>query len=249
MKEEKREGGVSAQLTQSFKIEERKQCDAEVARLFYTSGLSFNVANNPNYRSSYTRASHIPGYVPPGYNALRTTLLDNEKRHVERMLQPIKKTWKDSGVSLCSDGWTDEQRRPLINMMAASTNGAIMLKAINCEGVYKDRLEIARLLLESVDEIGSHNVVQIVTDNAPVCAAAGAIIESTYPHIFWTPCVVHSLNLVLKDIFRAKSFLPGETVDKELKWLMDDVVNDVWFIKNFIMTIACVCPCIMTIVY
>ncbi|XP_050378196.1 uncharacterized protein LOC126795396 [Argentina anserina] len=119
--------------------------------------------------------------------------------------------------------------------MAASTNGAIMLKTINCEGQYKDKHEISRLLLESINEIGAEHVVQVVTDNAPVCAAAGAIVETTHPHIFWTPCVVHTLNLVLKDILKAKSHDPGESVEKELGWLTESVVNDVWFVKNFIM--------------
>ncbi|XP_050378269.1 uncharacterized protein LOC126795477 [Argentina anserina] len=180
----KKRRGVSPQLTKAFKIEERQQCDAEVARMFYTSGLPFNLAKNPHYQNSYSRASQILGYVSPGYNQLRTTLLDNERHHIERMLQPIKKTWRETGVSLCSDGWTDDQRRPLINMMDACSNGAIMLKAINCEGQYKDKFEVSRLLLESINEISSDNVVQVVTDNAPVCSAAGAIVESTHPHIF-----------------------------------------------------------------
>ena len=71
-------------------------------------------------------------------------------------------------------------------------------------------------------------------DNAPMCSAASAIVESTHPYIFWTPCVVHTLNLVLKDTLKAKAYLPGENVEKELGWLMD-VCNDVWFIKNFIV--------------
>jgi hypothetical protein len=58
----------------------------------YFAGLSFNVARNPNYRASYNYvANHdLGGYVPPGYNALRTTLLQKEKTHVDRMLMPIK---------------------------------------------------------------------------------------------------------------------------------------------------------------
>ncbi|XP_004288859.1 PREDICTED: uncharacterized protein LOC101292257 [Fragaria vesca subsp. vesca] len=118
--------------------------------------------------------------------------------------------------------------------MAAAKEGAMMLKAINCDDVYKDKNEISRLLLESINEIGPDNVVQVVTDNAHVCSAAGAIVESTHPHIFWTPCVVHTLNLALKDLLKAKSYLPGEKVDEELGWLMD-VYNDVWFIKNFMV--------------
>ena len=43
-------------------------------------------------------------------------------------------------------------------------------------------------------------MVQVVTDNAPVCKAAGLIVESRYDHIFWTPCIVHNLNLILEEI-------------------------------------------------
>ena len=67
--------------------------------MFGTSGLSFNVARNPHYRNSYVRASQIPGYVPPGYNALRTTLLQKERKNIEVHLQPLKDSWKQKGVS------------------------------------------------------------------------------------------------------------------------------------------------------
>ena len=43
-------------------------------------------------------------------------------------------------------------------------------------------------------------MVQVITDNAPVCKAAGLIVESRYNHIFWTPCIVHNLNLILEEI-------------------------------------------------
>ncbi|KAL1198975.1 hypothetical protein V5N11_004943 [Cardamine amara subsp. amara] len=62
-------------VDKAFQIEAREQCDGEIARMFYTGGLSFNLARNPHYRTSYVRASKLPGYVPPGYNSLRTTLL------------------------------------------------------------------------------------------------------------------------------------------------------------------------------
>ena len=45
--------------------------------------------------------------VPPRYNALRTTLLQKEIAHVERLLKPIKDYWLENGVSIVSDGWSD----------------------------------------------------------------------------------------------------------------------------------------------
>ena len=62
--------------------------------MIYTGGLSFNLARNPYYMRAITfDANHnLGGYVPPSYNKLRTTLVQQEKANVERLLQPIKDT-------------------------------------------------------------------------------------------------------------------------------------------------------------
>ncbi|KAL1213199.1 hypothetical protein V5N11_026459 [Cardamine amara subsp. amara] len=85
---------MSTPLKKVFNNEARDQCDGEVARMFYTSGLPFNLARNPHYHKSYVRASQILGYVSPGYNALRTTLLQKERKNIETHLQPLKDSWK-----------------------------------------------------------------------------------------------------------------------------------------------------------
>ncbi|XP_028092965.1 uncharacterized protein LOC114293132 [Camellia sinensis] len=153
---------------------------------FRMEGAFQFAANNP-----------IPGYVPPGYNLLRTTLLQKERANVERLLEPTRASWKEKGLSIVSDGWTDSQRRPLINFMGASEVGAVFLKAVNCEGEHKDKFFISNLISQAIEEVGHQNVIQVITDNAPVCSAAGLLIESKYPNIFWTPCVVHTMNPAL----------------------------------------------------
>ena len=84
--------------------------------------MSFNIARNPYYRDSYKFAANhnFGGYVPPSYNKLRTTLLKEERVHVESLLDRMKSVWAEKGVTICSDGWTDAQRRPLINFIAVS---------------------------------------------------------------------------------------------------------------------------------
>ncbi|KAH7557045.1 hypothetical protein JRO89_XS11G0035900 [Xanthoceras sorbifolium] len=200
--EPKKRKGMEGPLEKAFNNNAREELDGEIARMFYTGGLSFHFARNPHYVRAFTKAYNNPivGYVPPGYNALRTTLLQKEKTSIERMLGPIKDSWKDKGVSVCSDGWSDSQRRPLINIMAVSESGPMFLRAVNCEGEYKDKHFIANLLIESIREIGPQNVVQVITDNAAACKAAGLLVEAKFQHIFWIPCVVHTLNLALKNI-------------------------------------------------
>ena len=84
------------------------------------------------------------------------------------------------------------RRRPLINIIANSPKGAMFIRAEDCSGEMKDAQFIADILIKSVEQIGPSKVVQVITDNAPVCKAAGLIVESRYDHIFWTPCIVQS---------------------------------------------------------
>lgn len=80
----------------------------------------------------------------------------------------------------------------------------MFLYADDFSGIEKNARVISEYLLKSIEEVGSTNVLQVVTDNASACKAAGKEVEKVHKHIFWSPCVVHTLNLVLKDI--AKSF-------------------------------------------
>ncbi|KAK2637508.1 hypothetical protein Ddye_032300 [Dipteronia dyeriana] len=76
----------------------------------------------------------------------------------------------------------------------------MFLKAVNCEGEVKDKHFIASLLTDSIREIGPQNVVQVIIDNAANCKAAELLVDAKFTHIFWTPCVVHTLNPALKNI-------------------------------------------------
>ncbi|XP_056692174.1 uncharacterized protein [Spinacia oleracea] len=223
-------------ISSLYNVSERSILDAEISRMFFTGGLPFNLARNPHYLSSFKYAANhnLTGYVPPSYNRLRTVLLQQEVDNIKILLQPIKATWREKGVTIVSGGWSDPQRMPLINFMATSGSGPIFIKAVNCFGEYKDNYFIADLLRKVIDEVGPMNVVQVITDNAANCKVAGEIIESSYPWIYWTPCVVHTLNLALKNICAARNLDNQKTYD-ECHWITK-VHDDAVQVKNFIMT-------------
>ncbi|KAH7545528.1 hypothetical protein FEM48_Zijuj01G0103300 [Ziziphus jujuba var. spinosa] len=132
LQHKKRKGAVVGSLERSSNITQRDIADKEAARMFYANALLFNVAKSPYFRQ-YSKTlgnNNLVGYTPPTYIRLRTTLLAQEKEHINRKLQPIRDSWRKTGVSIVSDGWLDRQRRPLINMMAASSGGAIMALSI-----------------------------------------------------------------------------------------------------------------------
>ena len=103
------------------------------------------------------------------------------------------------------DGWSDPQRRSLINFMTVNESGPMFLKSINTSDEIKDKDFIVRHMRDVIMEARPNNVVQIITDNATVCKVVGTLIELEFPSIYWAPCVVHTLNLALKNIYAAKN--------------------------------------------
>ena len=121
--------------------------------------------------------------------------------------------------------------------MAVSESGPMFFKVINCEGKTKDKHFIADLLINIVQEIGHQKVVQVITDNAAACKAAGHIVEAKFRHIFWTSCVVHTPNLALKNICAPSTHPIYDDVMKQCGWI-SWVSNYASFINNLIMNHA-----------
>ncbi|XP_057249930.1 uncharacterized protein LOC104886481 [Beta vulgaris subsp. vulgaris] len=118
--------------------------------------------------------------------------------------------------------------------MATSESGPIFIKSVNCFGEVKDKYFIADLMEEVIEEVGPMNVVQVITDNASNCKGAGELIEIKYPWIYWTPCVVHTLNFALKNICAARNIESNIETYDECHWITQ-VHDDAVQVKNFIM--------------
>ena len=109
-------------LEKAFNNQCREQLDSLIARTFYFGGLPIHFAKNPYWIEmiKFAANNNLPGYVPPVYNKLKTTLLQKEKARIEKLLRTIKDTWKEKGLGIVSDGCTDVQKRPFINFMTTS---------------------------------------------------------------------------------------------------------------------------------
>ncbi|XP_062011882.1 uncharacterized protein LOC133728490 [Rosa rugosa] len=192
-------------LDDMFKIMDKNSVDMKVMRGLCANGIPFNVLRNPQFHEMISAINHAPqGYKAPSSEKARTTLLDECKRSLEKELAPVKDTWFTHGVSIVSDGWSNMKHEPLINIIAANSRGALFLYAQDFSGIQKTGEVIADFMLTAIEDVGSSNVLQIVTDNAKNCESAGREIEKVHKHIFWSPCVVHTLNLIFKDL--AKEF-------------------------------------------
>ena len=68
---------VSNLLDRTFNIRAREILKSDIARMFYSICLLFNLARNPYYINSYQFAANnsIAGFAPPSYNAPKPTSL------------------------------------------------------------------------------------------------------------------------------------------------------------------------------
>ncbi|XP_057497393.1 uncharacterized protein LOC130782121 [Actinidia eriantha] len=196
---------VKGILNKMFKISNKEDVDQRIARCLYGNGIPFNVVRSPLWADMVYAINNAPkGYTSPNYEKVRTTLLDKEQNKVRQALTPLMQDWSTHGVSIISDGWSNIKNQHLINIMAVSGGKAIFINGHDVSSMEQNATSIAELLFKAIDYVGPSNVVQVVTDNAANYKAAGTIIQRKYRHIFWSGCLAHTLNLLMKDIAKSE---------------------------------------------
>ncbi|KAH1107423.1 hypothetical protein J1N35_011191 [Gossypium stocksii] len=119
--------------------------------------------------------------------------------------------YEDDDRDFVDEGFVEKKDR--------DKGGVLFLKAVNCDKEYKDKFYLATLIKDAISEVRVKNVVQVITENALVCKATGSLVETEHPHIIWTPCVVYTLNLALKNICATKNTEKNEFTYDALCWI------------------------------
>ncbi len=131
---------------------------------------------------------------------LRTTILEREMQFCWDGLASFQEFFQLTGAMITSDGWSDVHRHPLLNLLVMSPKGEMFLKAVDTGGETKDVTYIVGELIDCIQEVSADSVIQVVTDSAVVCKAAGRLVEQEFSWIMWTPCTPHCLDLLLEDV-------------------------------------------------
>jgi hypothetical protein len=189
-------------MIEGFNASTKLHLDRAWASAFYEANIPFNVIRHPAfiYAVKDTSKHQMPAYTPPSYNIVRTSLLKAKKEEVERKTTTqLGDSLHKYGVTLCADGWDNVQNRLLLNIIQTSTRRDLFLGAIDITGEYKDAQYIAEQITTFVAKVGSHNVVQICTDNAAAMANACRTVMQSNPHMYVQGCAAHCLDLLLED--------------------------------------------------
>ena len=126
-------------IEQAFASSKKQATDQAVARFCYATGVPFNALVSPYFADMLTAvAAHGPGYKPPGINQLREKLLEDELANVKGAVKGLHSHLVTLyGCSVTSDGWTDTQSRPLLNILYVTPAGAVFVRAVDTSGQVK----------------------------------------------------------------------------------------------------------------
>lgn len=181
--------------------EAKKKIGTAISQFFLFNHIPYNAADSPFYQGMVkTIAEAGPGVKPPTPYEISHGYLDAEVEFYTEYLKTYHSQWDEYGVTLMCDGWTTQNRRNIINFLVYSPAGTVFLKSIDASDHYKNGKYIFGLMKDAVKDIGEKRMVQVVTDNGSNYKAAGQLLTEEFPHIFWTPCAAHCIDLMLEDI-------------------------------------------------
>ncbi|XP_049931177.1 uncharacterized protein LOC126409228 [Nymphaea colorata] len=177
------------------------QAQKMVGKWFYDACIPFNATNSFQFQAMADAIVSIgPGFKMSSYYQLRGKILQDTAKEVSEHCDELKLSWKETGCSIMSDGWTDTRSRTLVNFLIYCPKGTMFLKSLDLSDVPKTAEILFNVFDNVVQEVGLANVVQFITDNATNYRAAGDLFFQKYGTFFWSPCVTHCVNLMLQDL-------------------------------------------------
>ncbi|CAI5960959.1 unnamed protein product [Closterium sp. NIES-65] len=163
--------------------------------------LAFNVSKSKSIQAFVDAViMYAKPYTLPTPYKVSGPLLDKLKADSEDLLRQVKESWKTSGCSLSVDGWTDIKSRGFVCVIAQNDTAPVIVDIVDSKTVKKTGDYLATLIQGAITTVGPKHVVQVVMDNASNNKNAASKLSADYPHIFFTNCAAHCLDLMLHDI-------------------------------------------------
>jgi hypothetical protein len=149
-----------------------------------------------------------PGAKKPYQHELREKLLHEEVEDTKKMVADHAQEWKRTGCSIMTDAWTDQKRRSIMNLCVNSCIGTSFVESREVSAESHTGEFIFEFVDSFIEKLGARaeHVVQVVTDNASNNMAAKDLLYIKRPHIFWSSCANHTINLMLEGIGKMKKF-------------------------------------------
>ncbi|CAA7016288.1 unnamed protein product [Microthlaspi erraticum] len=185
-----------------------------IARFFYENHVELSAVDSPSFWKMMTASCGQTELKLPDSHDLKGWMLQETLKEVEVHVKKIKDSWTVTGCSLLLDAWIDEKGRDLVAFVADCPAGPVYLKSFDVSLIKSNATALVSLVDELVDEVGRHNVIQIVASST--CGWVGELgksfAASNDEKVFWSVSVSHCFELMLVKI--GKMYTLGYIVDK-----------------------------------
>lgn len=150
--------------------------DTLLARSFFSGNVSFNFIENEHFKK-WMKIMR-PSYVLPDRKKLSSKLLDKEFELVQTLTKAEIES--SSSMTLISDGWTDINGTPIVNLLLA-TPRPIFYNSVNTGENAHTAEYISKILEEAITANGKKKISSIITDNARNMKKAWTILQKNFP--------------------------------------------------------------------
>jgi len=185
------ENKVQSKLSSEKREEKRDRACEYICQFFYEAGIPHNTVTLPSFELMLEAVGDFGRNLrgPTPYE-MSGKFLQKRKKKVQESLKSHQESWELHGCSVMTDAWIDKRGRGVMNLVVHSAYGVCFLDSVDCSAVKKDGRYIFELVDRCIEEIGVHNVVQVVTDNARPNEAASSLLRAKYPLYFleWLCC-------------------------------------------------------------
>ncbi|RVW23767.1 hypothetical protein CK203_097587 [Vitis vinifera] len=163
-------------INDAYKKEARERACTLITRWMYEAAIPFNAVTYPSFQPMIEAIGQYGvGMKGPTFHEVRVTNLKKELALTKDLMKDHMVEWGKNGCSIMSDGWTDRKERTLVNFLVNCSKGTMFMQSIDASSMIKTEKKMFELL-----------------DNG--------LLELKRPHLYWTPCAAHCLDLMLEDI-------------------------------------------------
>ncbi|GER42567.1 hAT transposon superfamily [Striga asiatica] len=164
--------GKQTTINEAWKKEFRVKVCMAISEWMYDAAIPFNALTYPSFQNML---NHIGQY---GLGLQGPSMYEARVPFLSKAVEKVDNDY----IKLCKE------------------EGTVFLESIDASSYAKTGRKMFELIDKFVERIGESNVIQVVTDNASAMVLAGKLLQDKRPHLFWTPCAAHCVDLILEDI-------------------------------------------------
>ncbi|XP_056854661.1 uncharacterized protein LOC108807688 [Raphanus sativus] len=214
--------------TSSYTGCSRREVTSSISKFFHHVGVPTEAANSLYFRNMVQLIGmYGEGYVVPSRQLFSARLLHDEITTIKGHLREYRSSWMVTGCSILADAWINAEGKTMISFLVSSPRGVYFHSSIDATGA-EDSLSLLNYLDKLVEDIGEENVVQVITQNTGVCRSAGKLLEEKRKNLYWSPCAMHSTELVLEDISKLEHV--SECLEKSQR-ITRLIYNQTWLLN------------------